>query len=216
MKRQNVKNLSATIVLLVSFIAWTLLVSFVDVKAVGPIGSCVGFAKINTAFHSLTGVHFTLYNITDWLGLVPIAFALGFAVLGLCEWIKRRGLQKVDYSLFVLGGFYIVTIAVYILFENVVVNYRPTLIDGYLEVSYPSSTTLLVLTVMPTALLELKERIKHTTLRKCVVGVIVLFIIFMVGGRLISGVHWLTDIIGGVLLSSALVMGYYSVVSLKK
>lgn len=216
MKRQNIKNLSATIFLFFSFVVWTFLVSFVDVKAVGPMGSCVGLSKINTAFHSLTGVHFALYNVTDWLGLVPVAFALGFAILGLAEWIKRRRLRKVDYSLFVLGGFYIVTIAVYILFENVVVNYRPTLIDGYLEVSYPSSTTLLVLTVMPTALLELKERIKHTTLRKCVVGVIVLFVVFMVGGRLISGVHWLTDIIGGVLLSSALVMGYYSVVTLKK
>jgi len=215
-KRQNIKNLSATIFLFFSFVVWTFLVSFVDVKAVGPMGSCVGLSKINTAFHSLTGVHFALYNVTDWLGLVPVAFALGFAILGLAEWIKRRRLRKVDYSLFVLGGFYIVTIAVYILFENVVVNYRPTLIDGYLEVSYPSSTTLLVLTVMPTALLELKERIKHTTLRKCVVGVIVLFVVFMVGGRLISGVHWLTDIIGGVLLSSALVMGYYSVVTLKK
>ena len=216
MKRQNIKNLSATIFLFVSFVVWTLLVSFVDVKAVGPMGSCVGLSKINTAFHSLTGVHFALYNVTDWLGLVPVAFALGFAILGLAEWIKRRRLKKVDYSLFVLGGFYIVTIAVYILFENVVVNYRPTLIDGYLEASYPSSTSLLVLTVMPTALLELKDRIKHTTLRRCVVGVIVLFIIFMVIGRLISGVHWLTDIIGGVLLSSALVMGYYSVVTLKK
>jgi len=215
-KRQNIKNLSATIFLFFSFVVWTFLVSFVDVKAVGPMGSCVGLSKINTAFHSLTGVHSALYNVTDWLGLVPVAFALGFAILGLAEWIKRRRLRKVDYSLFVLGGFYIVTIAVYILFENVVVNYRPTLIDGYLEVSYPSSTTLLVLTVMPTALLELKERIKHTTLRKCVVGVIVLFVVFMVGGRLISGVHWLTDIIGGVLLSSALVMGYYSVVTLKK
>lgn len=215
MKRQNIKNLSATIFLLVSFIGWTFLVSFVDVKTVGPLGSCVGLSKINTTFHALTGVHFTLYNITDWLGIVPVAFALGFAILGLAEWIKRRRLKKVDYSLFVLGGFYIVTIAVYFLFENVVVNYRPTLIDGYLEVSYPSSTTLLVLTVMPTALLELKSRIKQVPLKKCVVCGIVLFIIFMVGGRLISGVHWLTDIIGGVLLSSSLVMGYRSVVTLK-
>ena len=213
MKRQNIKNLLSSIFLFVSFVVWTFLVSFVDVKAVGPMGSCVGFSKINTTFHALTGVHFTLYNITDWLGLVPIAFALGFAILGLAEWIKRRRLRKVDYSLFVLGGFYIVTIAAYILFENIVINYRPTLINGFLEASYPSSTTLLVLTVMPTALLELKERIKHTTLRKCVVGVIVLFIIFMVIGRLISGVHWLTDIIGGMVLSSALVLLYRAAVT---
>ena len=38
----------------------------------------------------------------------------------------------------------------------------------------------------------------------------------MVIGRLISGVHWLTDIIGGVLLSAGIVMMYYTVTSLKE
>ena len=96
----------------------------------------------------------------------------------------------------------------YILFEEVVINYRPVLINGFLEASYPSSTTLLVLCVMPTAVMQLNTRIRKETLRKCVAVAIKVFVVFMVMGRLVSGVHWLSDIVGGVLLSMGLVKLY--------
>ncbi len=157
-----------------------------------------------------------LYNITDWLGLVPFVFVFGFAILGLVQLIKRKSLLKVDYNILVLGGFYIVVMAVYILFETVVINYRPTLINGYLEASYPSSTTMLVLCVMPTAIMQLNTRIKNDALRRCVFFTITAFTMFMVIGRLISGVHWFTDIIGGALLSTGLVMMYYFISNLEQ
>ncbi len=204
----------ASICSLAAFSLWTALVLFVDVKAIGPRESTVGFATINGFFHNLTGVHMSLYNITDWLGLVPIFFAFGFAVLGLVQWIKRKNILKVDFSILVLGGFYILTIAAYILFESVVINYRPVLINGYLEVSYPSSTTLLVLCVMPTAIMQFNSRIKNPALRRCVASIITAFIVFMVIGRLLSGVHWLSDIIGGALLSLGLVIMYRFINSL--
>ena len=150
----------------------------------------------------------TLYHLTDWLGLVPIIVALGFAILGLGQWIKRKQLSKVDRDLFVLGGFYMVVMTAYLFFEMVTVNYRPVLIEGILETSYPSSTTLLVLCVMPTTLMQCIQRIKNITWKRCVSAVIIAFTIFMVLGRLISGVHWFTDIVGGGLLSAGLVMMY--------
>ena len=123
--------------------------------------------------------------------------------------------MKVDYSLFVLGGFYLVVIAAYLFFEKVVVNYRPVLIEGILEVSYPSSTTLLVMCVMPTARMQFNDRIKNERLRRWTVIVITAFIVFMVIGRLLAGVHWVTDIIGGALLSTGLVMLYDAICSLQ-
>ena len=198
--------------LLAAFALWTFAVQHIDVQPIGPRGSAVGFAALNGLVHNLTGTNMTLYTATDWLGLIPVAFGFGFAVLGLSQWIRRKTLLKVDGSILVLGGFYIVTLAVYLFFESYVVNYRPVLIEGYLEASYPSSTTLLVLCVMPTAMMQLRQRIRHPVLRKCVCTAIAVFIVFMVIGRLISGVHWLTDIIGGILLSAGLVMAYDSLI----
>ena len=216
MKKKNYRELYASVIMLLAFILWTIAVKLVDVRAIGPEGSDVGFAAINAYVHNLTGVHMSLYHITDWLGLVPIFVAMGFAVLGLAQWIKRKKLSKVDYSIFILGGFYATVMAVYVLFEAVTVNYRPVLINGFLEKSYPSSTTLLVMCVMPTAIMQLNQRIKNATVSKILSSLISAFIFFMVAGRLVSGVHWFTDIVGGALLSGGLVMMYVYLENLKK
>ena len=209
------KSFIVSICLLTAFVLWTVAISIVDVRAIGPQGSSVGFAGINGYVHDLTGVHFGLYNITDWLGFVPIFVCMGFGVLGLTQWITRKSICKVDYDILVLGGFYIVTIAAYLFFESVVINYRPVLINGCLEASYPSSTTLLVMCVMPTAIMQFNSRIRNKLLRNIVAAALVAFIAFMVIGRLLSGVHWLTDIIGGTLLSTGLVLMYRAIIDLE-
>ncbi len=214
MKRVR-KSFIVSICLLTAFVLWTVAISFVDVRAIGPQGSSVGFAGINGFAHNLTGVHWGLYNLTDWLGLVPIFVCMVFGILGLVQWIKRKSIRKVDYDIFVLGGFYIVTIAAYLFFESVVINYRPVLINGYLEASYPSSTTLLVMCVMPTAVMQCNSRIRNKLLRNIVATTLVAFIAFMAIGRLLSGVHWLTDIVGGALLSTGLVLMYRAIVDLE-
>ena len=205
---RKMKSLWVGLAFLAAFALWTALVRFIDVQAIGPNGSSVGFAALNKAVHETIGVHWGLYTVTDWLGLIPIVFVLGFAILGLVQFVRRRSLFKVDRSILVLGGFYIVVMAMYLLFEEVVINYRPVLIDSNLEASYPSSTTMLALCVLPTAMMQLKSRIRHIAVRRAVLVTLGAFTVFMVVGRLISGVHWLTDIIGGVLLSGGLVMLY--------
>lgn len=215
MNKTTKKNLCIAASLLAAFAIWTSLLFFIDVQSIGPRGSAVGFATINQLVHDLTGVHMGLYHLTDWLGLVPVAFGFGFAILGLCQWIKRKHILKVDHSILTLGGFYLIVLASYLFFEKFVVNYRPVLIQGYLECSYPSSTTLLVMCVMPTAIMQLRCRIHNKVLRRWVSTLLTAFTIFMIAGRLISGVHWLSDIIGSALLSAGLVMLYQSIVSLK-
>lgn len=215
MKRIIKKELIIALILLAAFALWTIALQFIDVQTIGPRDSAVGFAAINGAFHRLTGVHTRIYTITDWLGLVPVAFGFGFAVLGLAQWIKRKSLFKVDFSILLLGVFYIAVLAAYLFFETYVVNYRPVLIDGYLEASYPSSTTLLVMCVMPTARMQLSARIHNPTGKRTVSLLITCFTGFMVLGRLLCGVHWLTDIIGGALLSAGLVMLYQTLCKLK-
>lgn len=208
--------MSMALGLLAAFALWTAAVSFVDVWAIGPMDSSIGLAAMNGFVHGLTGVHFALYTITDWLGLVPVAVGFGFAVLGLVQWIRRKSILKVDFSLLALGGFYLLVLAAYLFFESHVVNYRPVLIGGYLEASYPSSTTMMALCVMPTAAMQLNGRVKAAAARKLISAVTGLFTAFMVIGRLISGVHWFSDIVGGMLLSAALVMFYRAVADMKR
>ena len=208
MQKKKKRLILAGTGLILAFVLWSALVSVVDVDGIGPLGSEVGFSWLNGFVHRLIGVNMSLYVITDWLGLVPIAVALGFAFLGLFQWIKRKSLRRVDGSIIALGVFYLAVIAVYILFEYVVINRRPVLIDGFLEASYPSSTTMLVTCVMPTAMMQLKSRIKTVWLKHAALAVIGAFVVFMVVGRLVSGVHWLTDIIGGLLFSAGAVTLY--------
>ena len=206
------RNLLKGAGLIGAFSLWTVLIQWVDVQAVGQNGTKIGFADFNVWFHQLTGVHMTIYTITDWLGLVPIFICLCFGVLGLVQLIKRRSLLRVDADILLLGVYYMLVIAGYLIFEMIPINYRPVLIEGRQEGSYPSSTTLLVLSVMPTLMFQENRRVSNAMIRKAVAVSVIAFSAFMVIGRLISGVHWATDIIGSVLLSAGLYMLYRSVV----
>ncbi len=216
MKQQKKISLYAGIGLMAAFVIWTLLVRFVDVQSIGPEGSSVGFAAINAWVHELTGVHFGLYLFIDYVSILPFLVILGFGLTGLIQWIKRKSFLRVDYDIRILGAFYVAVLAFYVLFEVVVLNYRPVLIEGVLEASYPSSTTMLVLCVMLTALMLLWKSIGNQTLKIVIAVAILAFTAFMVIGRLISGVHWVTDIIGGALISASLVTLYAFFCGFKK
>lgn len=197
-----------------AFVIWTALIQRVDVQPVGQNGTNVGFASFNCWFHKLTGVHMAIYTVTDWLGLVPIFICMIFGGIGFVQLVKRRSLFKVDYDIIILGIYYVLVIFGYMIFEMIPINYRPILIEGIMEASYPSSTTLLVLSVMPTLNFQVKRRMKNTMM-KCVINTFsVMFSLFMVIGRTVAGVHWLTDIIGSVILSTGLYLIYKSTVLL--
>ena len=200
--------------LIAAFVVWTMLVQTVDVQAIGVNGTVVGFATFNSWFHKLTGVHMSLYFVTDWLGLVPVFVCMFFGVIGFIQLVKRKSLLKVDLDIIFLGIYYILVIFGYLIFEMIPINYRPILIEGFMEASYPSSTTLLVLGVMPTLIFQANKRIKCVMAKRIVGIVAVLFSVFMVIGRLISGVHWFTDIVGSVILSAGLFCIYSGIVLL--
>lgn len=186
------------------FIIWTVLIQKVDVQPLGVNGTNIGFSKINCWFRQLTGVHMGIYNITDWLGLVPVFTCIMFGGMGIAQSIKRRSLLKVDYDIIFLGIYYIIVIWGYLIFEMIPINYRPILIEGVMEASYPSSTTLLVLGVMPTLIEQVNRRSESVIFKGTINAFVICFSVFMVLGRLISGVHWLTDIVGAIMLSLGL------------
>lgn len=210
MKKNGKKLLCMGIILVIAFSLWTALIQIVDVQPVGQNGTNVGFALLNLWFHKLTGVHMAIYTVTDWLGLVPVFVCMVFGGIGLVQLVKRKKLSKVDSDIIFLGIYYIIVIFGYLFFEMIPVNYRPILIEGLLEASYPSSTTLLVLSVMPTLSFQVDRRINNSVIKSIINAFVILFSSFMVIGRTVAGVHWLTDIIGSIILSAGLYLIYKS------
>lgn len=212
MKQNGKRNLWYGIGFITAFVIWTGLILVVDAQPLGVNGTQIGFATFNLWFHQLTGVHMHIYTITDWLGLVPVFVCMLFGMLGLVQLMQRKSLFKVDYDILVLGGYYIVVILGYLVFEMIPINYRPILIEGNMEVSYPSSTTLLVLSVMPTLIFQANHRLHSHVVKRVVSISTMTFSVLMVVGRLIAGVHWFTDILGGILLSAGLFCMYKAIV----
>ena len=205
------RNFFISTILILLAVVFTILVKVVDVKQVGVNETSIGFVTLNQFVFKTTGVNMIWYHITDWLGLVPIFMAMAYALLGLVQLIKRKSLFKVDKEIIILGLFYVVVISIYIFFEKVIVNYRPILMNGFLEASYPSSHTLMTICLCGSSIIVNKKMFNNKITK--LMNMLSLIIIFItVIGRLISGVHWFTDIVGGIFISIALLMTLYSLV----
>ncbi len=213
MKKKEILFLCIFVVVAVLF---TVLVKYVDVQKIGPNGSAVGFSAINNFVHELTSYRETLYKLTKYIGYLPIISLPIYAFLGLMELVKGKSIKKVHKELIILGIFYAIVLAIYVFFEKVVINYRPVLMEGELEASYPSSHTLLSLCICGSTIIlnnHLFKRIKIAKYENYVAFISMILILF---GRIISGVHWFTDIVGGAIISITLLYIYNSIINCLK
>lgn len=192
------------------FIVMIILVKKYDVAAIGPAGTEVGFSKINGFFMNILPYNDLWYNVTKYLGILAILTVACFGIIGLTQLVKRKKLFDVDTELLLLGGLYVVMGALYVFFEKIVINYRPVIMEGETspEASFPSSHTMLICVVMGSAIILFRRYVKDKKLRLVLTIVAEVIIVITVLGRLISGVHWFTDIIGGILISICLVELY--------
>ena len=200
---KNKENLLKTVFLFLLFVLFTLIVKFVGLSSIGPGKSEVGLAFINEWFHNLFGFNNLFYKLSKYLGYLPFLFVLFYGCLGLKQLIDKKSLKKVDKKIIYLGCFYVLMGLFYIFFEKVIINYRPVLLEGDLEASYPSSHTILAVCICISSIMMNRYYLKKDLLKYVNVSTAVLMLLIVVG-RLFSGVHWLTDIVGGLLLSSAL------------
>lgn len=209
------RNFIISVILILVAVVFTSLVKVVDVKQTGVNGTSIGFETINQSVFRFFGVNMVWYHITDWLGIVPILMSMAYELIGFIQLIKRKSIFKVDKKIIVLGAFYIVVVGLYLFFEKVVINYRPILMDGFVEASYPSSHTLMTICLCGSSIIVNRKifNIKFTKIMNILSAIIVLVTVV---GRLISGVHWFTDIIGGIIISAALLITFYSIINVVK
>lgn len=211
MKKEVRNRLIVTIMLFISFAIFTVLVKTVDVMDIGPNWSSVGFAKLNAKVNLALGESSFWYKVTEGMGIFSIAIGLCFGALGVLQLIKGKSFKAVDNDIYVLGGFYVLLGIAYVAFEKIVINYRPVLEDDELAASYPSSHTVLIVGIMLTTLLQLSNRLAGRKICKPACIACGALAVIAVVGRLLAGVHWFTDIMGGVILAAALVMLYDTV-----
>ena len=197
---------SATLLLL--FCVLIVMLKTVDVFPIGPEGSEIGLSGMNGLMLNLLGAHPFWYDLTELFGILALAVMLCFGIVGLLQLIKRKHLRKVDSDLILLAASYCIVLFFYVLFEILIINYRPILVDGVLEAAFPSSHTMLVLSVLGTAIPQIERRISTRLPRVLLIAGCAVLMATTVLGRLLSGVHWTTDILGGILLSGAVVCCY--------
>ncbi len=210
-KNSYIKLWVVSLVLFAMFAGLVVMLKTVDVQAIGPNLSEIGLATINEGameFANIKGINDTLYEFTEVLGYAVIALAGIFALLGLYQLISRKSLKKIDTDIILLAVFYIATICAYVVFEIIVVNYRPVLLNDKLEASFPSSHTMLALCIAGTSIYQFNKRLNNIKLRISAITLCAFVSLLIVMGRFLSGVHWFTDIIGAILLSGALVSAY--------
>lgn len=208
MKQNTITKFLAAAVVLLLFVLFTVCLTGVDLRPVGPENSYVGFASLNDWVFKHLGTSSLWDKITDIIALAAMALAAVFGATGIWQWIKGKSLKAVDPCLIVLGIFYIMMAAFYLAFEFIVINYRPVLVDGALEASYPSSHTFVTLFIFFSALPVTNRLVKNQSRRMWINVTLILLSIIMVVGRVLSGMHWTSDVVGAFLLALGMALLY--------
>ena len=206
----NNKKTTKPFVFLAITVIYTLLITFVDRQPVGLEGTSVGFSCFNTKVRDAVGFNPAWDKITDVLMCISFLVAAYFALRGLISLIKEKSFLKIDKELYILAGVYVLIGIIYVVFEKIPINYRPFLSPGETEIetSFPSTHVLIVTTILGTGIIKLKKIIADKKIINVITVFSVIVILLTVIGRLLSGVHWFTDIIGGVLMSCTLIAAY--------
>ena len=204
-KQSKSTALFASILLLISSIVFTVAVSFLDVKENPDGGHNIGLSSVNLAFHKTFPYNEVLHNISEYAGYIPVLFALFFALMGAGQALKHKSFKRVDNVLFFLAGYYVIVGFVYLIFEKFCINVRPIMLDGEWEASYPSSHTLFSITLSASAILVNDIFYAKAKWRRPMNVLAYIFMLSVPVLRLFSGVHWLSDIVGGVIISATLV-----------
>ena len=211
MKENNKKRIAIAVIQFLIFIAFTVMVKTTDVRPIGIMDDDVGMSLINEAVRNKLPYNDLYYKISELLGFVSLGVVGIFGLIGLIQLISRKSLKKVDFQIIGLGFFYVVVLGFYVLFDKIVINYRPVLEDGQLAASYPSSHTMLSVCVMVTAMMNFSRLLKNKKGLKFAVNFVCFVVMVgLVVTRTLSGVHWISDIIGGLLLSTALILMYHT------
>lgn len=190
---------------LLGFIVLLIVVKTVNVKT-NALGIEVGLYSINNSL--LPSVSITEFgSLSDILMLISFVFFGIVGLMGISEFLKKRSLRKVNHIYYLYVCMLLLIVIIYLFFEIVTVNYRPILIDGVKEASFPSSHIFITSSLVLCSCYVFSKYIGKNYSKSLYI-ISIIMIIFVTFGRLLSKNHWFTDCIAGLLISFVLYFGF--------
>lgn len=151
--------------------------------------------------------------ISDIILLASFAILGVFVVLGLYQLITRKSLLKVDHRLLWMILPLVLIAITYVVFDKfLVLNIRP---NGSGEASFPSTHVMVVSTIFLIIALNLPYYIKSKTAWIIIDIAMLLLIVLVCVGRVLSEMHWLSDVLGGLAFAIIFAVIYYLIIRRK-
>ena len=149
-------------------------------------------------------------TVSDIILATSLATFAIFAILGFCQWIKRKSLKKVDKELLWAILPFILMVATYIVFDKfIILNTRP---NGSSEPSFPSTHTMVVATIFLITAIILPKYIKSRAARIVLDLMMLAFVVLVSIGRVLANMHWISDVVGGLVFAAIFATIYYLII----
>ena len=206
--KENIRQIVYTGLMVLVAILFTIAVDKIDTALV--LGKEIGFSNVNIAVHQMLGTSDTFDLLSDITMIVSALLMGGLVFIGTYQLISGKGFKAVDKEILIAGAVLVLMSITYLFFEKVVINFRPVLEDGFLEASYPSTHVLLTTVINIVAIDYIVTKIKNKKIMLPSVITVAVITVVGFGARVLSGMHWITDIVGALLIASCLVMIYFT------
>lgn len=178
---------------------FTILVSFVDVKIFNVTNTKIGLYSLNKIF-LVNSINSNYINIiSNGIFLICLLVIILMLLLITFEYFKTKKINKNNLNFFI---HFLIMVLIWIIFDKIlIINYRPILINGNIEGSYPSTHVMVSTFVLLFLSDQLKKIFKNDKIFYIIsIGLIIIQSI----SRILLTMHWFTDIIGGLLIGCLL------------
>lgn len=178
---------------------FTILVSFVDVKIYNVTNTEIGLYSLNKIF-LVNSINSNYINIiSNGIFLICLLVIILMLLLITFEYFKTKKINKNNLNFII---HFLIMVLIWIIFDKIlIINYRPILINGNIEGSYPSTHVM----VSTFVLLFLSDKLKKIFKNDKIFYIISIGLIIIQSiSRILLTMHWFTDIIGGLLIGCLL------------
>lgn len=215
------KGICITSISLGLFIILIILLKCVDVKTLYDCDS-IGLAGLNKVYYK--EYNKALDILSDVIFYLVIAFNVFLIVLYAINLSKTKSL-KAGYKFYIYFSILLLGIILWLLFDKVIcINTRPNIKDGVVEGSFPSTHVFLTAYIVlssPYLFLKMEknkglEKANKLGFEEIITIIFISIALVMTVLRLYSGMHWLTDCVGGLILGFFLFGLFYLFVCIFK